>query len=87
MSRRQKISRALGLVLVAFGALVAVLLARANDIRPPADPLEVPEALSSIDVDSEYALRALTDFVRIGLPLDLVCGVLAIVLIPVFWPL
>jgi di/tricarboxylate transporter len=28
-----------------------------------------------------------TDFVRAGLPLDLICGVVAIALIPIFWPL
>jgi di/tricarboxylate transporter len=28
-----------------------------------------------------------TDFVRTGLPLDLICGALVILLIPVFWPL
>jgi di/tricarboxylate transporter len=27
------------------------------------------------------------DFVRVGLPLDILCGVLAVLLIPVFWPL
>jgi di/tricarboxylate transporter len=27
------------------------------------------------------------DFVRVGLPLDLLCGVLAVQLIPIFWPL
>ena len=27
-----------------------------------------------------------TDFVRVGLPLDLVCGAAALVLIPIFWP-
>lgn len=28
-----------------------------------------------------------TDFVKVGLPLNLICGVIAITLIPVFWPL
>ena len=28
-----------------------------------------------------------TDFVRVGLPLDAVCAVIAIALIPLFWPL
>jgi di/tricarboxylate transporter len=28
-----------------------------------------------------------TDFVRIGLPMNIVCGLTAILLIPLFWPL
>lgn len=76
MSRRKKIVRVLGVVLACLAALAAILLIRAGDIRPRPEPLELPDELEDLHVDADYALRALSDFVRVdtstppGVPRD-----------------
>jgi len=46
-------------------ALFAILAIRASRVRPDPAPLDLPAELESLEVDSDYATRALADFVRI----------------------
>ncbi len=76
MTRRKKLLRALGVVVALAAALVAVLIVRAGDRRTPPRPLDVPAPVAEFEVDMDYALRALSDFIRIdtstppGVPRD-----------------
>ncbi|MBW2462877.1 MAG: M20/M25/M40 family metallo-hydrolase [Deltaproteobacteria bacterium] len=64
MPRPKRLRRALGGAGALLLALVGVLLVRANMPRQPAAPLDVPVELDDFEVDTEYALRALADYVR-----------------------